>query len=155
MELLLLDDNSLFHVLNELLDISDPLLFFLVQDHIILYLHQPTLLERLDLLLSVHAYLLQVHFMIHLLIIALQLKLSSPFLAHSLLLNLKFIMYAFFLLPELGLGNQPLLLLLCLHVIFQFVPDIQPNLVHLVVGKLLELLNVLKLLICQLCLENL
>ena len=100
MKLLLFQNGLLLHILNQLLDVSDPLLLLLVENLIILHFHQPSLLKCLNLLLSVHGYLLQVHLVIHFLIVTLQLKFSPPLLAHPLLLNLEFIIYAFLLLPE-------------------------------------------------------
>ena len=48
-----------------------------------------------------------------------------------------------------------MLLLLCLHVVFQFVLYVESHLVHLVVGKLLKLLDILHLLVSQLSLDKL
>ena len=153
MKLLLFLNSLLLHILNQLLDVSDPLLLLLVENLIILHFHQPPLLKCLNLLLSVHSNLLQVHLVIHFLILTAQLKFSRPLLAHPLLLNLEFIVYAFLLLPEFCRRYQPMLFLLCLHVVFQFVPYVQSHLVHLVVGKVLELLDILQLLVSQLSLE--
>ena len=155
MKLLLFQNSLLLHILNQLLDVSDPLLLLLVENLIILHFHQPSLLKCLSLLLSVHAELLQVHLVVHFLIVTLQLKFSPPLLAHPLFLNLELIVYAFLLLPEFCLRYQPILFLLCLHVVFQFVPYVQSYLVHLVVGKLLKLLDILQLLVGQLSLEHL
>ena len=72
--------------------------------------------------------------MIHFLVVPFQLQVGDPLLPDSLFLDLELVVDAFFPLPELRLRSEPQLFLITSHVVFELVSNIQPLLVHVVVG---------------------